>query len=92
VVRSSFLEISAAVETLAVREHYSRFRQRVASMRNLAVHEVPDMLEKILSQSNRNRPDPAHPALAGSPQSERQVPVEDQTEPYLDAEPTDDRS
>ena len=52
VVRSFFLEISAAVETLAVPEHYSRFRQRVASMRNLAVYEVPDLLEKILSQSN----------------------------------------
>jgi 1,2-diacylglycerol 3-beta-galactosyltransferase len=92
VVRSFFLEISAAVETLAVPEHYSRFRQRVASMRNLAVYEVPVLLEKILSQSNRNRPDPAHPALVGSPQSERQDPVEHQTEPYLDAEPTDDRS
>ena len=92
VVRSFFLEISAAVETLAVPEHYSRFRQRVASMRNLAVYEVPDMLERILSQSNRNRPDLAHPALARSPQSERQDSVEHQTEPYLDAEPTDDRS
>jgi 1,2-diacylglycerol 3-beta-galactosyltransferase len=90
VVRSFFLEISAAVETLAVPEHYSRLRQRVASMRNLAVYEVPDLLEKILSQSNRT-PDPAHLALAGS-QSERQEPVEHQTEPDLDAEPTDDRS
>ena len=70
-------------------EHYSRFRQRAASMRNLAVHEVPDMLEKILSQSNRNRPDPAHLALAGSPQSERRDPVEHQTDRYADAEPTD---
>jgi 1,2-diacylglycerol 3-beta-galactosyltransferase len=93
VVRSYFLEISAAVETLAVPEHYSRFRQRVASMmRNLAVYEVPDLLEKILSQSNTNRPDPAHLTLAGSPQIERPDPVEHQTERYLDAEPTDDRS
>ena len=61
-------------------------------MRNLAVHEVPDMLEKILSQSNRNRPDPAHLTLSGSPQSERQDLVEHQTERYLDAEPTDDFS
>ena len=29
-------------------------------MRNLAVYEVPDLLEKILSQSNRTRTDPAH--------------------------------
>ena len=61
-------------------------------MRNLAVYEVPDLLEQILSQSNRSRPDPAHLTLAGSPQTERQDPVEHQTEPYLDAEPTDDRS
>jgi 1,2-diacylglycerol 3-beta-galactosyltransferase len=92
VVRSFLLEISAAVETLAAPEHYSRFRQRVASMRNLAVYEVPDLLERILSRSNRTRPDPAHLPLAGSPQSERQEPVEHQTEPDLDAEPTDDRS
>lgn len=58
VVRSFSGEIGHAVRTLLAAENYARFRQRAAAMRNLAVYEIPDLLEKILSGSIRSQPDP----------------------------------
>lgn len=57
VVRGFSMEISRAVHTLLAPENYGRFRQRAAAMRNLAVYEIPDLLEKILSGSTRLQPD-----------------------------------
>ena len=54
VVRSFSHEICAAVRTLLVEEEYSRFRKRVESIRNVAVYEIPDLLENILSRRSAN--------------------------------------
>ncbi len=58
VVRSFSTEIGRAARTLLAPENYARFRQRAAAMRNLAVYEIPDLLEKILSGSIGSQPDP----------------------------------
>jgi len=58
VVRSFSSEIGRAVRTLLAPENYARFRQRAAAMRNLAVYEIPDLLEKILSGTTRSQLDP----------------------------------
>ncbi len=52
-------EIGGAVETLLEPKNYSRFRQRAASIRNNAVFEIPEMLEKLLETTVRLRPDDA---------------------------------
>ena len=54
VVRNFSAEIQGAVETLLAPENYIRFRQRVESVRNMAVFEVPDMLEKIMPNETRD--------------------------------------
>ena len=52
VIRNFTTELAGAVRTMLAPENYERFRGRAAVMRNLAVYEIPDMLEGILS----NRP------------------------------------
>jgi 1,2-diacylglycerol 3-beta-galactosyltransferase len=59
VVRSFSSEIFSAVRELLAPENYARFRKRAAGMRNSAVYEIPELLERILSDSradNRFRP------------------------------------
>lgn len=52
VVRNFATEVAGAVRTMLAPENYERFRGRAAEMRNSAVYEIPDLLERILS----NRP------------------------------------
>ncbi len=47
-VVSNFKQISRAVEELLIPENYSRFRAHAAAVRNRAVFEIPEILEKIL--------------------------------------------
>jgi hypothetical protein len=49
VVRSFSGQIADAVRTLLAPENYSKFRRRAAEMRNMAVYEIPELLEGILS-------------------------------------------
>jgi hypothetical protein len=51
VVRNFSTEISDAVRTLLAPENYERRRQRAAEIRNLAVYEIPDLMEGILSKA-----------------------------------------
>jgi UDP-N-acetylglucosamine:LPS N-acetylglucosamine transferase len=51
VVRSFSSEIFGAVETLLAPENFKPFRERAAAMRNSAVYEIPDLLNRILSRS-----------------------------------------
>jgi 1,2-diacylglycerol 3-beta-galactosyltransferase len=55
VVRSFSGGIFDAVRTLLAPEHYERFRQRAAEMRNSAIYEIPDLLEGILSKNPAGR-------------------------------------
>jgi 1,2-diacylglycerol 3-beta-galactosyltransferase len=48
VVRNFADDIGAAVETLLKPENYSRFCERAAGMRNTAVFEIPDILERVM--------------------------------------------
>jgi glycosyl transferase family 28 len=70
VVRNFASKISAAVETLLAPENYGRFRQRVASIRNNSVFEIPDVLARILADSPQPgfdglvRPAPRYPQTA----------------------------
>jgi hypothetical protein len=47
-VVSNFKQISRAVEELLIPENYSRFRTNAQTLRNRAVFEIPEILEKIL--------------------------------------------
>ena len=49
VVRSFSSEIGGAVRKLLAPENYARFRQRAAAFRTSAVYEIPDLLERILT-------------------------------------------
>lgn len=49
VVRNFATEVAGAVRTMLAPENYERFRGRAAEMRNSAVYEIPDLLERILS-------------------------------------------
>ncbi len=55
VVRSFPNDIYRAVETLLAPQNFERFRARAAGMRNSAVYEIPEFLEKILSASLSER-------------------------------------
>jgi UDP-N-acetylglucosamine:LPS N-acetylglucosamine transferase len=55
VVRSFPNDIFGAVENLLAPQNFERFRERAAGMRNSAVYEIPEFLEKILSTSLRKR-------------------------------------
>jgi UDP-N-acetylglucosamine:LPS N-acetylglucosamine transferase len=48
VVRDFATDIGTAVETLLTPENYDRFRRRAASTRNMAVFEIPDILDRIM--------------------------------------------
>src|SRR5204863_9722805 len=52
VVRSFSAEIAGAVRTLLLPENYDRFRRRATAMRNMAVYEIPELLEGILSTAS----------------------------------------
>jgi len=54
VVRNFSTGISRAVRTLLAPENYRLFRERAAAMRNTAVYEIPDFLEKILLEPGRS--------------------------------------
>jgi 1,2-diacylglycerol 3-beta-galactosyltransferase len=58
VVRKFSSEIRNAVETLLAPENYTRFRERAAAIRNRAVYEIPELLEKILAESSGSQRDP----------------------------------
>ncbi len=53
VVRSFSAEISRAVQTLLAPGNFERFNERVAGVRNSAVYEIPELLERILLHSGR---------------------------------------
>jgi len=55
VVHSFSGGIRDAVQGLLAPENYARFRQRAAEMRNSAVFEIPDLLERILSTTPAGR-------------------------------------
>jgi UDP-N-acetylglucosamine:LPS N-acetylglucosamine transferase len=55
VVRDFASDIGAAVEILLTPENYSRFRGRAASTRNMAVFEIPDILDRIMRSVRRDR-------------------------------------
>lgn len=63
VVRNFTAEISAAVDTLLKPENYKGFRQRAAAIRNRAVYEIPNILEKVMSENSVAEP-PHHPVHA----------------------------
>ena len=48
-VVKSFSEIFEAVQKLLVPESYQRYRRRAIETRNLAVYEIPPLLEEILA-------------------------------------------
>ncbi len=50
VVRNFSAEISGTVRALLAPENYAQFRQRAAETRNVAVYEIPGLLEGILSE------------------------------------------
>jgi hypothetical protein len=49
-VRNFATELPGAIETMLEPENYARYRKRVESMRNVAVYEIPDLLEGILGR------------------------------------------
>ncbi len=55
VVHNFSAGISEAVRKLLAPENYGRFRQRASEMRNSAVFEIPDLLERILSSAPDGR-------------------------------------
>jgi 1,2-diacylglycerol 3-beta-galactosyltransferase len=64
----NFSQIASAVRELLAPEQFSRYRARVAAIRNTAVYEIPDILETILGASRPapgiSRPQPpGHPHL-----------------------------
>lgn len=59
VVRKFSSGISNAVQALLAPENYARFRQRAAAIQNLAVYEIPGLLENIIQASKGSRRDPA---------------------------------
>src|SRR5689334_11312811 len=44
-------DIAGAVRDMLAPENYARFRQRAASTQNIAVFEIPEMLNRILTES-----------------------------------------
>jgi 1,2-diacylglycerol 3-beta-galactosyltransferase len=48
VVRNFAAELAGAVRAMLAPANYQRFRARAAEMRNSAVYEIPDLLERIL--------------------------------------------
>jgi 1,2-diacylglycerol 3-beta-galactosyltransferase len=52
VVRNFAADLAGAVRTMLAPGNYKRFRARTVGIRNSAVYEIPDLLERILS----NRP------------------------------------
>ena len=52
VVRNFATELAGAVRAVLDPENYGRFRARAVELRNSAVYEIPDLLERILC----NRP------------------------------------
>ncbi len=56
VVKDFAAEIGAAVETLLTPENYERFRRRAAGTRNMAVFEIPVILDKIMQPEVANYP------------------------------------
>jgi UDP-N-acetylglucosamine:LPS N-acetylglucosamine transferase len=56
VVQDFAAEIGGAVGNLLTPENYNRFRGRAASMRNTAVFEIPDILDRVMRGSQ------SHPA------------------------------
>jgi len=66
----SFSEIGQAVGELLKPETLARYRDRAASIRNFAVYEIPQLLERILTDSmNQN-------ALRRSPHTSEHSPIE----------------
>jgi 1,2-diacylglycerol 3-beta-galactosyltransferase len=55
VVKDFTSELAGAVRTLLEAKNYARFRQRAASIRNRAVFEIPDLLEKMLGATTQLR-------------------------------------
>ncbi len=55
VVRNFSAEISGTVRALLAPENYARFRQRAAETRNVAVYEIPGLLEGIFSERLQDR-------------------------------------
>ena len=51
VVRNFATEIFPAVQRLLAPESFTRFRERAAGVRNSAVYEIPDLLDRILRTS-----------------------------------------
>ena len=56
VVENIAAEIGAAVSTLLKPENYARFRRRAAGTRNMAVFEIPGILDKIMQPEVANYP------------------------------------
>ena len=70
VVLRSFSEIGQAVREFSKPETLARYRGRAASIRNFAVYEIPQLLDRILTDSmNQN-------ALRRSPPTAKHSPVE----------------
>jgi UDP-N-acetylglucosamine:LPS N-acetylglucosamine transferase len=56
-VVKNFWQIKRAVRDLLEPEHYRRYRARVSAIRNNAVYEIPEILDRILGDELRS---PAH--------------------------------
>ncbi len=69
VVKEFSRDLPAAVRTLLAPENYARYRERAAALRNSAVFEVPDMLDRILAAAGEN--DPAEVPVAHQPPRRR---------------------
>ena len=59
VIENFSRDIAAAVNSLLAPETYARHRERAAATHNTAVYEIPEMLNRILSEVSQSRPDPA---------------------------------
>ena len=62
-VLSSFTQIGEAVQTLLEPDNYGKFHERVSSIHNRALFEIPDMLAAILATSASRCPLPGAPAV-----------------------------
>jgi len=62
VVIRDFAGIFEAVHELLVPERYRAFRQRAAETRNIAVYEIPSLLDQILKQAKPSGDAPIHPS------------------------------
>jgi 1,2-diacylglycerol 3-beta-galactosyltransferase len=66
VVLKSFRDIDAGLRALLEPARFSRFRSNAAEIKNRAVFEIPDILERLMRKRNREALRPSQPGTAAS--------------------------